>query len=98
MFGLLIGWPYCCSVLCVSNLLIHNVFKLIFFYFNLNKLFRAFSLFGEIGKFIISGGNDKSVKLWDWSKYYDARQSNDNNDLHLNISLSKKVGSYCFSS
>lgn len=55
----------------------------------------AFSLFGEIGKFIISGGNDKSVKVWDWSKYYDARQSNDNNDLHLNISLSKKVNWLC---
>ncbi|KAM3748401.1 hypothetical protein ACB098_05G106200 [Castanea mollissima] len=55
----------------------------------------AFSLFGEIGKFIISGGNDKSVKVWDWSKYYEAGQSNDNNDIHLNISLSKKVNWLC---
>ncbi|XP_035544186.1 cellulose synthase A catalytic subunit 8 [UDP-forming] [Juglans regia] len=55
----------------------------------------AFSLFGERGKFIISGGNDKSVKVWDWSRYLDAGQSNGNNNPHLNINLSKKVNWLC---
>ncbi|GFP89622.1 WD repeat-containing protein 53 [Phtheirospermum japonicum] len=31
----------------------------------------AFSMFGEKGKFVISGGNDKSVKVWDLLKAYD---------------------------
>lgn len=53
----------------------------------------AFSLFGEKGRLIISGGNDKSVKVWDCSKYPDSGQTGDNNDvLRLNIDLSKKVG------
>ena len=53
----------------------------------------AFSTFGERGKFIISGGNDKSVKVWECSRYLDVGQSGSrNNDiLHLNINLSKKV-------
>ncbi|KAG2687918.1 hypothetical protein I3760_09G071400 [Carya illinoinensis] len=55
----------------------------------------AFSLFGERGKFIISGGNDKSVKVWDWSRYLDAGQSDGNNNPHLNINLSKKVNWLC---
>ncbi|KAJ7968740.1 WD repeat-containing protein 53 [Quillaja saponaria] len=56
----------------------------------------AFSLFGERGKYIISGGNDKSVKLWDWSSYLDAGLSDSNNDiLHLNINLTKKVNWLC---
>jgi hypothetical protein len=58
-------------------------------------MFRAFSLFGERGKFIISGGNDKSVKVWDWSTYLDAREANGNSEPPLNINLSKKVSSYC---
>lgn len=50
-------------------------------------------MFGEKGKFIISGGNDKSVKVWDWSKYYDAGGATSNGDglLCSNISLSRKV-------
>lgn len=52
-------------------------------------------MFGERGKFIISGGNDKSVKVWDWSRYFDAGQSNGNDNPHLNINLSKKVISHC---
>ncbi|XP_061356428.1 uncharacterized protein LOC133300854 isoform X3 [Gastrolobium bilobum] len=56
----------------------------------------AFSLFGERGKFIISGGNDKSVKLWNWSSYPDAGLSDANNDiLHLNISVPQKVNWLC---
>ncbi|OWM72972.1 hypothetical protein CDL15_Pgr001086 [Punica granatum] len=56
----------------------------------------AFSAFGERGKFIISGGNDKSVKFWDWFKYLDqGRISNDCDLLHLNIDLTKKVNWLC---
>ncbi|KAK6124184.1 hypothetical protein DH2020_042093 [Rehmannia glutinosa] len=56
----------------------------------------AFSMFGEKGKFIISGGNDKSVKVWDWSKAYDAgRTSNGDDLLCCNISLRKKVNWLC---
>ncbi|XP_024024162.1 cellulose synthase A catalytic subunit 8 [UDP-forming] [Morus notabilis] len=56
----------------------------------------AFSLFGERGKFIISGGNDKSVKVWDWSRYLDTEgTSSGTNVLQLNINLSKKVNWLC---
>ncbi|KAI3456126.1 hypothetical protein Pfo_012789 [Paulownia fortunei] len=56
----------------------------------------TFSIFGEKGKFIISGGNDKSVKVWDWSKSYDAgRTSNGDDLLCSNISLRKKVNWLC---
>ncbi|KAG8385412.1 hypothetical protein BUALT_Bualt03G0042700 [Buddleja alternifolia] len=56
----------------------------------------TFSMFGEKGKFIISGGNDKSVKVWDWSKSYDAGQTSEGNDLlRSNISLRKKVNWLC---
>ncbi|KAJ4823173.1 Cellulose synthase A catalytic subunit 8 [UDP-forming] [Turnera subulata] len=56
----------------------------------------AFSLFGERGKFIISGGNDKAVKVWNFSRYPDAAQSSGNNDiLCLNINLNKKVNWLC---
>ncbi|KAB5534164.1 hypothetical protein DKX38_017250 [Salix brachista] len=56
----------------------------------------TFSLFGEKGKLIISGGNDKSVKVWDCSKYDGAVQTGGNSDvLRLNINLSKKVNWLC---
>ncbi|CAL5346206.1 unnamed protein product [Camellia sinensis] len=56
----------------------------------------AFSMFGEKGKYIISGGNDKLVKVWDWARYFDASQTGSNSDLlHLSISLSKKVNWLC---
>ncbi|PON87256.1 Guanine nucleotide-binding protein, beta subunit [Trema orientale] len=56
----------------------------------------AFSMFGERGKFIISGGNDKSIKVWDWSRYFDAEQTSSSSDiLQSNISLSKKVNWLC---
>lgn len=51
-------------------------------------------MFGEKGKYIISGGNDKSVKAWNWSTYFDGGQTNSNSDLlHLNINLTRKVSS-----
>ncbi|XP_058201020.1 uncharacterized protein LOC131315833 isoform X1 [Rhododendron vialii] len=56
----------------------------------------AFSMFGEKGKHIVSGGNDKSVKVWDWCRYFDDGQTSSNPDLmHLNINLSKKVNWLC---
>lgn len=51
----------------------------------------AFSQFQEKGRFLISGGNDKTVKIWDCVRCLDS-DNNDNRDLlHLNIDLSKKV-------
>ncbi|KAK7318830.1 hypothetical protein RJT34_03537 [Clitoria ternatea] len=59
----------------------------------------AFSSFGERGKFLISGGNDKLVKVWNWSCYPDAGLSNDNNDvLYLNIDVPRKVNWLCTTS
>lgn len=55
----------------------------------------AFSLFGERGKYIISGGNDRFIKFWDWSKYRESGLSSSNDLLHLNIDLSKKVNWLC---
>lgn len=53
-------------------------------------------MFGEKGRFIISGGNDKSVKVWDLSKFYNSGQASDSSDLlHTSIILKKKV-SYIF--
>lgn len=54
-------------------------------------------MFGEKGKFIISGGNDKSVKVWDWMKSHDGGQtSNGSSDIVCSsITLSRKV-SYTF--
>lgn len=52
----------------------------------------AFSLFGEKGKFVISGGNDKSVKVWNCSKFPHRGQTGIDNDLlRMNINLSRKV-------
>ncbi|VYS69417.1 unnamed protein product [Arabidopsis thaliana] len=56
----------------------------------------AFSLFQEKGRFLISGGNDKTVKIWDCFKCLDPNNNNNNRDLlHLNINLSKKVNWLC---
>jgi len=54
-------------------------------------------MFGERGKFLISGGNDKLVKVWNWSLYLDAGLSEDHNNdiLHLNIEVPRKV-SFCY--
>uniref|UniRef100_A0A7N0RDE7 Transducin/WD40 repeat-like superfamily protein n=1 Tax=Kalanchoe fedtschenkoi TaxID=63787 RepID=A0A7N0RDE7_KALFE len=50
------------------------------------------SSFGEKGKFIISGGNDKSVKVWN----VDCMKTSSSSDiLHLNIDLTKKVNWLC---
>ncbi|KAG6534513.1 hypothetical protein ZIOFF_008416 [Zingiber officinale] len=58
----------------------------------------SFSLFGERGKFLLSGGNDASVKLWDWSKCFSPEQSSCNNYLSLSINLKKKVKDLEYSS
>lgn len=49
-------------------------------------------MFREKGRYIISGGNDKSVKLWDWSKSFDIGPSSSNSNLLCgNFNLSRKV-------
>lgn len=56
----------------------------------------AFSMFGEKGKFILSGGNDKAVKVWDCFRSSDAYPANsDSGLLHLGINTSKKVNWLC---
>ncbi|KAK9088825.1 hypothetical protein Scep_027907 [Stephania cephalantha] len=59
----------------------------------------SFSLFGERGKLIASGGNDASVKLWDYSKYLNPGESSSSSDrsgvLRQNINLNKKVNWLC---
>ncbi|KAL1826846.1 hypothetical protein ACET3Z_005258 [Daucus carota] len=57
------------------------------------------STFGEKGKYIISGANDKAVKAWNWSAYVDPCQpSNNDNLLHLTINLTRKVNWLCTTS
>ncbi|XP_020517775.1 WD repeat-containing protein 53 isoform X3 [Amborella trichopoda] len=56
----------------------------------------AFSRFGEIGKFIVSGGNDASVKIWDWYKSHNNLESSCSVDpLQLTINSGKKVNWLC---
>ncbi|XP_044494916.1 WD repeat-containing protein 53 [Mangifera indica] len=58
----------------------------------------AFSLFGEKGKYLISGGNDKSVKVWDCSRFSHTGQTGSNSNLlHMNINLNRKVNWLCTS-
>lgn len=54
----------------------------------------AFSAFGEKGKFLVSGGNDASVKLWDWSKGFSS-ETNNTSELVLDIDVKKKVNWLC---
>ncbi|CAO2181312.1 unnamed protein product [Urochloa humidicola] len=56
----------------------------------------AFSAFGEKGKFLVSGGNDASVKIWDWSKGFSS-ETNSNAELVLDIDVKKKVNWLCTS-
>ncbi|KAK3159791.1 hypothetical protein QOZ80_1BG0051140 [Eleusine coracana subsp. coracana] len=54
----------------------------------------TFSAFGEKGKFLVSGGNDASVKLWDWSKGFSS-EPDSNSELVLDINVKKKVNWLC---
>nr|XP_034594526.1 WD repeat-containing protein 53-like [Setaria viridis] len=54
----------------------------------------TFSAFGEKGKFLVSGGNDASVKIWDWSKGFSS-ETNSNAELVLDIDVKKKVNWLC---
>ncbi|KAL5228229.1 hypothetical protein ABZP36_016494 [Zizania latifolia] len=54
----------------------------------------AFSAFGEKGKFLVSGGNDSSVKLWDWTKGFSS-ETNSNGELVLDMNVKKKVNWLC---
>ncbi|KAL6838795.1 hypothetical protein ACP4OV_031509 [Aristida adscensionis] len=54
----------------------------------------AFSAFGEKGKFLVSGGNDALVKIWDWSKGFSS-ETNSNGELVLDIDVKKKVNWLC---
>ncbi|PKA51664.1 cellulose synthase A [Apostasia shenzhenica] len=55
----------------------------------------SFSKFGEKGKFLISGGNDASIKLWNWSKQFHDAPSTCDRDLILSIDLKRKVNWLC---
>ncbi|KAH0696972.1 hypothetical protein KY290_014397 [Solanum tuberosum] len=56
----------------------------------------TFSTFGDKGKFIISGGNDRQVKVWDWSKFFMAGETSSGTDfLRSSLSLSRKVNWLC---
>ncbi|ESR62778.1 hypothetical protein CICLE_v10015641mg [Citrus x clementina] len=55
----------------------------------------AFSMFGERGKYLISGGNDKLVKVWDCSRFQGVQTSINNDLLIKNINLNKKVNWLC---
>ncbi|CAN4082215.1 unnamed protein product [Withania somnifera] len=56
----------------------------------------TFSTFGDQGKFIISGGNDKQVKVWDWSKFFMAGETSSGTDfLRSSLSLNRKVNWLC---
>lgn len=55
----------------------------------------SFSLFGERGRFLISGGNDALVKLWDWSKHFQNTEPCSNNAILSNINVNKKVNWLC---
>ncbi|CAM8887676.1 unnamed protein product [Rhodiola kirilowii] len=52
----------------------------------------AISQFGEKGKFIISGGNDRSIKIWDVDCI---KTSSSSGIVHQNIDLTKKVNWLC---
>ncbi|VAH74318.1 unnamed protein product [Triticum turgidum subsp. durum] len=54
----------------------------------------AFSAFREKGKFLVSGGNDASLKVWDWSKGFSPETSS-NSELVLDIDVKKKVNWLC---
>ncbi|KAJ3702225.1 hypothetical protein LUZ61_005930 [Rhynchospora tenuis] len=57
----------------------------------------SFSTFGERGKFLISGGNDSSVKVWNWSNRFSSLESSSVDDLALSIDIKKKVNWLCTS-
>lgn len=51
----------------------------------------TFSLFGERGKYLISGGNDKSVKVWDCSRFHVGETGENSDLLRMTINLKRKV-------
>ncbi|XP_072964322.1 uncharacterized protein [Typha angustifolia] len=57
----------------------------------------SFSTFGERGKFLISGGNDASVKLWDWTNRFSSVETSCSGVLALNVDVNKKVNWLCTS-
>lgn len=57
----------------------------------------AFSRFGEAGKFIISGSNDASVKLWNWTSQIGS-SSRSEGPLSFSINNKRKVNWLCTTS
>ncbi|MQL90441.1 hypothetical protein Taro_023025 [Colocasia esculenta] len=51
----------------------------------------CFSLFGERGKFILSGGTDALIKVWDWSKQFHAEEKSPDSYVTSTITLNRKV-------
>ncbi|GAB2298577.1 hypothetical protein Dimus_032644 [Dionaea muscipula] len=55
----------------------------------------TFSLFGEKDRFIISGGNDQTIKVWDWTRYLGDAQSSGGSVAPFSLNLQKKVNWLC---
>ncbi|KAL9257760.1 WD repeat-containing protein [Drosera capensis] len=55
----------------------------------------TFSLFGERGKLIVSGGNDQAVKVWDWRRYLEDAQISGETVVPFSVNLQKKVNWLC---
>eukprot|EP01018_Ginkgo_biloba_P000418 Gb_16603 [translate_table: standard] len=50
----------------------------------------TFSRFGEAGKFIISGSNDASVKVWDWARQIRTAESSSGSEGPLRSSINNR--------
>lgn len=52
---------------------------------------RAFAAFGGNEHFLVSGGNDKFIKLWNWRSSLMVSQSDNGSALVINLRHGKKV-------
>ncbi|KAH9309752.1 hypothetical protein KI387_037663, partial [Taxus chinensis] len=50
----------------------------------------AFSRFGEAGKFVISGSNDTSIKIWNWTRKTEAVETSSRDEGPLSYTINNK--------